>query len=256
MYSYLRHKKQIEISFEETKGFFEGKMPEQYRPIRDVFFASVCRIIEDGVRNLFEVYFRDNKEQEMMEQEFKAEENQIVMMHPVEITKNYLWPKIVAMGELKNYHKEAAKSWFTMEQAVFQEDLGQVVVLTHRSHQLFLAHSQGATVDGEDPRDFFDIVDLKRIYERDTATNDNQTASSFRRYVDSIASPVKKNVMLHRVINSQEWSKYFVMKKSKERFADAFSMRKAPIMCAFIENEMLVTRKAGEKLAVAGETSS
>jgi len=245
MYSYMRQKKRSDISFDDIMGLFEGKLPDQYRLIRDVFLASVCQIVEVEVQKRFYEYHADTNEDYLKAQELKEEEQLIASMSPEELMKSFLWPKVVALGELAQYQKETAKSWVPKDKSLKISELGCVVVLSKSAFDTFLGISRGSTAGGEDPRDFFDEIDLERLYAKTVDSRNGRIRGTFGVYVDSIPSDVKKDALLGKVINSQDWAKYYILKKSRAYFARVFGVRD-PAMCNFIENNMLTSSAVGE----------
>ncbi|MBI3794905.1 MAG: hypothetical protein HY280_09295 [Nitrospinae bacterium] len=245
MYSYMRQKKQNDISFDDIMALFNGKLADLNKPVRDVFLASVCDLLDGEVQKRFEEYHADASEDYLKAKEVKEEEQQINAMTPQELMTNFLWPKIVARGELAQYQKEAARSWVPKEQALKIAGLGGVVILSRPNMEAFLEHSKDSRAGAENPLNYYDELDLKKIYERDVVSQGEKAKGTFRMYIDSLPSGPKKDAILSKVINSAVWSKYYVLKKSKTHFEKVFGAM-APTLCAFIEDNMLTSATVGE----------
>jgi len=245
IYAYMKQRKQNDIIFDDIVDLLEGKLKEQFRPVRETFLASVCQLIEGEVQKRFAEYHSDSNEDNLKAQALKDEEQRMQNMHPQELVKNYLWPKIVEYGELAKIHKETAKSWVPKENAMKIAEMGHVVVFTQHTLDLFVDTIKESVAPGENLRSYFDVVDLKLIYEKGVESKGEKVRDTFGLYVDNLQPAFKRDILLSKVINSPAWSRYYVLKKSKAYFSKAPSA-KATAINTFIEENMMTSSAEGK----------
>lgn len=244
LYAYTVRKKNQEISSTEIMDIFEGKVNDQTRAIRSDFLDSVCRIIETAVQKQFEHFIADTNEDRLKARTEKEEDQLIQRMAPVELMIRFLWPKILELGEIFPLQREMARTWIPQERSMSFIEMGNVVVLSQPSLEEFLTSAQGAKVGGEIPRDYFDVIDLNAQYLKTVEVGGEKRKATFGLYVDTLQPATSRDLILEKVVNSPQWSKYYVLKKPKGHFDKAFGI-KAPALCAFIEKNMLATSARG-----------
>ena len=244
LYAYTIRKKNQDISSTEIQDIFEGKVNEQVRPIRNEFLDSVCRFIESAVQKQFEQFIADTDEDRLKAQTEKEEDQLIQRMAPVELTLRFLWPKILGLGEIFPIQRELARTWIPKERSANFIEMGNVVVLSRPSLDDFLADARQAKAGGVDPLDYFDEIDLRALYQKTVEVGGEKRKDNFGLYVDTLQPATSRELVLEKVINSPQWSKYYILKKPKNHFDKVFGV-KAPALCAFIEKHMLATAARG-----------
>lgn len=244
MYTYMVRGKKRELSSTEILDLFEGKLPAQFRPIRNDFLDSVCRIVETGVQKQFEQFNADTNEDRVKAQSEKEEEQRIQRMTPVELMIRFLWPKVLELGEIIPLQREMARTWIPGERHMSFIELGSVVILTQPSLDEFLTAAREARPGGVNQRDYFDVVDLKTLFMATIEVGGKKRKDTFGLYVDTLQPYTRKELIMEKIINTPMWSKYYILKKPKSHFEKVFGI-KTPELCAFIEKNMLATAARG-----------
>lgn len=244
MYAYMVKGKKREISSTEILDIFEGKLPAQFKPVRDDFLDSVCRIIEPGVQKQFEQFSADTNEDREKAQAEKEEEQLIQRMTPVELMIRFLWPKILELGEIIPLQREVARTWIPKERHMNFIELGSIVILAQESFDEFMSAARDAKAGGVNPRDYFDEIDLKAHANATIEVGGEKRKDTFGLYVDTLQPYTRKELIMEKVINPSLWNKYYILKKPKSHFDKEFGI-KAPAICALIEKNMLATAARG-----------
>ena len=245
LYAYMTKRKSRDISSTEIQDIFEGNIDEHFRAIRNEFLDSICRTIESAVQTQFEQFSADTSEDRSKAQAEKEEDQLIQRMAPVELMIRFLWPKILELGEIVPLQREVARTWIPKERATSFIEMGNIVILSLSSLDEFLASARGIKSDGENPRDYFDEIDLKAQYLKTVDVGGEKRKDTFGLYVDTLQPYTRKELIMEKVINVPQWSKYYILKKPKNHFDKAFG-KKAPVLCAFIEANMLATASRGQ----------
>ena len=238
IYSYMLRMSANTISFDEILSLFDGKLPEPMRDLRDKFLESVCLIIEDAVEKRFDQYLADSDHDRSKAEEEKGEEQAILRMTPEDLMKRFLWPKIIESGMLFQIQKDVAKTWSPQKKGATISDMGGVVVLSQSSYEEFLTNAKEAMVVEEDPGEYFDAMDLWRIYEKTVEVDGRKRKTPFGMYVESLHPYSRRKLIMTKVINSPQWSQYYILKKKREQLGKVFGV-KAPAMLEFVEKNML-----------------
>jgi hypothetical protein len=246
MYSYMLRMSANTISFDEISSIFDGKLPEPMRDLRDKFLESVCLIIEESVEKRFDQYLADANHDRSKAAKEKEEEVAIQKMTPEDLMKRFLWPKIIEQGVLFQVQKDAGKTWSPKKKGASISDMGGVVVLSQSSYEEFLVNAKDALVVEEDPSEYFDPMDLWRIYEKTVEVDGRKRKTGFGMYIDSLHPYSRRKLIMTKVINSPQWSQYHILKKTREQLGKVFGV-KAPAMLEFIEANMLTDNALGNK---------
>lgn len=245
LYAYMLKRKKSDISSTEILDMYEGRLSEHFRAIRNEFLVSVCRLIEAAVQKQFDQFSADTNEERLKAQTEKEEDQLIQRMSPVELMIRFLWPKIMELGEIVPLQREVARTWIPNDRSQSYIELGSVVILTQPSLDEFLADARGAKSGSENPRDYFDEIDLKAHYLKTIEVGGEKRKDAFGLYVETLQPPSRKELIMEKVINAPQWSKYYIIKKPKNHFEKVFGV-KAPTLCAFIEKNMLATAARGQ----------
>ena len=247
MYEYVTRRKVTTISLEEIADLFEGKVAAAMRDIRNRFLANVCQLLKRNIEARFAEYKADTNDVRMKQESEKDEDEMIRKMSPVELMKKFCWPKILAIGETIALQREVARTWIPKETYMNYSSLGFVAVLPPPSYQEFVAASKGILTGGERPQDFFDEIDLLKIYQRiEEMPNGKKRKAPFGFYMDTLQPPHVRELLMEKVIMSPEWSKYYVVSKSKSHLAKALGSKGQPLFDIIEKNILTGTFDAKE----------
>ncbi|MBI3793431.1 MAG: hypothetical protein HY280_01720 [Nitrospinae bacterium] len=166
VYEYMRQKKQTDVTFDEIASINDGRLSQQFTPIRDKFLTAVCELIDAEVQKRFAEYHSDANEEQSKVQVVKEEEQTMQNMAPQDLMIEYIWGKLNELGELAQYQKDAAKSWVGKGKMLSIAKLGGCVVFSRQTLDAFIESAKAKTPNGEKTRDFFDEIDLRKIYVR------------------------------------------------------------------------------------------
>ncbi|MBI5179298.1 MAG: hypothetical protein HZA04_08605 [Nitrospinae bacterium] len=245
MYEYILARKGNKISSAEIYELFDGKLPDQYRAIREKFLTEVCRLIDAPVRKRFEEYKTDTDEERSKTDAAKKEELQIQRMTPVELTKRFLWPKIVQMGIILPLHREIARTWIPADKSSSISELGNAVILSQSAYEEFLATACLGSGHKMDPVELFDVVDLQNIYKRTVDQGGKIKKGILAIHVDTMQPAERRELVLSKAILSPQWSKFYILNKPPSYFSKVFG-KKTNIMNSLILNNMLTIIPTGE----------
>lgn len=238
MYDMMLRRKVTNITYEETADLFDGKIPETFKDIRNKYLAAVCQLIDKEVMARFKGYKAETEEERAKEQAEKDEETQVRTMTPADLMKKFCWPKIVEIGEMVPLHREVGRSWIPKEKQMQFADLGSVVILPLPAYEEFLATAKGNISSGERPEDFFDEVDLNKIYKRTVEFGSRLRKDVFGLYMDTMQPPATRETVMEKVINNTQWNRYYIINKSKSYVGKVMGMR-APEAFRIVEENML-----------------
>lgn len=239
MYSYMLKKNASTITFEEISSIFEGRLPPNLAGIREKFLEYVCNLIEDAVEKRFDEYLVVTDQDQAEAEETRTEEQIIVRLSPEGLMKRLLWPKFLELGELHREEREAGRTWTPKKPGANISGLGWLVVLSLSSYEDFIVNAKGTGIAQEDPSDYFVKVDLAVIYQRSIEARDGKKVKGpFGMYLDTLHPFSRRKLLMSKVINSSEWSRYFILRKTKEQLSKTYGS-KAPPLLQFIEERML-----------------
>jgi hypothetical protein len=245
MYEYMTFRKSNNITSVDMYDLFNGKLPDQYGPIRDRFLSAACGLIDAPVRKKLEEYKADSGKDGSKTETAKKKESRTPRMTPVELTKRFLWPKIVQLGLIRPLHKEVARAWVPTDKALSIAELGNAVVLSQSAYDEFVTTVLGDSNTKLEPKDFFDVVDLNNIYKRTVGQGGNDKKGVFAIYVDMLHPVEHRDMVLEKVIRSPQWSKFYILNKPASYFADVFGL-KSHVMNSMILDNMLTSTPTGE----------
>lgn len=245
IYAYMRKRKQTDITFDDIVALLDGKIKDQYKSVRNSFLESVSKLIDGEVQKRFTEYRGDAAEDNLKSKALKEEELMMQSVSPQELVKKYLWAKLIELGELSQLQKEVARSWVPKEQSMRIADMGNVVVFNQQSFDQFLVAIKESIPANEDPHSYFDVVNLKALYEKTVGEKGEKVKDKFGGWVDNLEPSFKKEILFNRVINSPGWSKYYVLKKSKAYFSKSPNA-KATVIYNFIDENMMTSTVEGK----------
>lgn len=244
MYAYMVKRKNTNISSNDILDIFEGKLPAQFADLRTTFLTEVCKILEPALQKRFDLHMADTNEERSKAQAEKDEEREIQEMEPLDLVKRFLWPKVMELGELLPRQKDTGRTWIPRDRFPAFAEVGGVVIITQDAFDEFIAAAKGSVSGGENPRDYFDVVDLHKLAHKTVEVGGNIRKDAFGLHLDTLQPVTKRELIMEKVIKSPSWSKYYILNKSKAHFDKAFGM-KAPAMCDIIEKNMLSASPSG-----------
>lgn len=217
MFEYMMGRRAQSISHEEIHDLFEGKMPAQYVGVRDKFLTSVCDLIHPGIMQRFGDFKTDTDFERSKKLAERDNETRIGRLCPDDLTKEFLWPKVVEMGEIFPLQREFAKAWVADEkQLISISDLGGVVVIPYETFAEFAKMVDRYSSEGAKASDFFVKVDLGAMYRRTVKMKDGTEAKDvFGLYVDTLKPEVAREKCYDKVVNNPANCVYYVLNKSK-----------------------------------------
>ncbi len=224
MFEYMIGRRAQNISHEEIHDLFEGKIPPQFGGVRDKFLNSVCVLIQPGIMQRFGDFMADIESERSKKLAEKENEIRISKLYPADLTKEFLWPKVVEMGEIFPLQREFAKAWVASEKRLISiNDLGSVVVVPFETFVEFSKLVDRYGIEGVKASDFFVKVDLGELYRRTIKMRDGTEAKDvFGLYLDTLLPLVAREGCISKVVNSQTNSVYYVLNKSKSYLTKAF----------------------------------
>jgi hypothetical protein len=192
------------------------------------------------MRTKFAAYKEETEEDRINARRRNENEEKIKTMPPVEFMKRFCWPSVVALGEMNQLQREAARSWIPKESLADYMDLGGVVIIPRPAYEDFIANAGDESLMGETPADFFQEVDLLKLYQETiTLPNGNVRKATFGAYVDTLHPVWIREIMLNSVINSPQWNRYYILSKTRRYFQKFFGDEAASDYIKFIEENML-----------------
>ncbi len=248
MFEYMIGRRLQNISHEEIHDLFEGKIPPQFSGVRDKFLNSVCELIQSGMAQRFNDFKADIDYERSKKLAERENEIRIGKAPPDDLTKEFLWPKVVEMGEIFPLQREFAKAWVSGEkQLISISALGGVVVISSETFMEFTKLVDKFAPQGIKASDFFVRVDLGEMYRRTVKTRDGSEARDiFGLYVDTLKPEVARNSCFDKVVNNPMNCVYYVLNKSKAYLTKVFG-KAAPEAILLIDNGMLTVNQETEK---------
>lgn len=240
MFEYMMARRAQNISHEEIHDLFEGKIPPQFGAVRDKFLSSVCDLIQDGMMQRFGDFMADIASERSKKLAERENELRIAKLYPDDLTKEFLWPKVVEMGEIFPLQREFAKAWVASEKRLIDiSALGSVVVVPSEIFMEFAKLVDKCASEGVKASDFFVKVDLGEIYRRTIKMRDGtDTKDVFGLYLDTLLPLVARENCVNRVVNNPVNCVYYVLNKSKSYLTKVFG-KDAPEAIKLIDRGML-----------------
>jgi hypothetical protein len=244
IYEHITRSKTNGISFGEIHDITAAKLSEGFRDISEWFLTAICGLIDPAMKIKFAAYKEDTEEDRVNARSRNEADAKIKAMPPVELMKRFCWPSIVDMGEISRLQREEARSWIPKESRADYEDLGGAVIISRPAYEDFIANAGNESLMGETPQDFFQEVDLLKLY-NETATLANGTVRKepFGAYIDTLHPLWIRKMILETVINSPQWNRYYILNKTRRYFQKFFS-EQAPDFIKFVEENMLSSEYA------------
>lgn len=248
MFEYMMARRAQNITHEEIHDLFEGKIPLQFNGVREKFLNSVCGLIHPGVQLRFGDFKADIEFERAQKRAERENELRIAKLPPNELVKEFLWPKVVAMGVLFPLQREFAKAWVTGEQQIISINaLGGVVVIPSEAYGEFTSLLGKHGRDGAKPADFFDKVDLGEMYRRTVKMRDGtEVKDVFGLYVDTMEPKVARESALDKVINNSAHCVFYILNKSKSYFSKAFGI-KSPEAVDLVNRSMFTVHQESKE---------
>ncbi len=227
MFEYMMSRHAQNITHDEIQDLFEGKLPPQFNAAHEKFLNSVCRLIHPGVQLRLGDFKADIEFERSQKRSERENEFRISKLTPNDLVKEFLWPKVVAMGEIFPLQREFAKAWLSEEQQLISINaLGNVVVIPSEAYEEFASLLSKHGREGAKPADFFDKVDLGEMYRRTVKKRDGtETRDVFGLYVDTLEPKVAREAVFDKVINNPAHCVFYVLNKSKSYFSKAFGIK-------------------------------
>ena len=247
IFEYMMSRRVQNISHEEIHDLLEGKMPPQFNDIRDKFFTSVCAFIHTGVMLRFADFMADIDFERSKKLAEKENELRIARLSPVELVKEFLWPKVVKLGEISPLQREFAKAWITDEERLISiKALGDVVVVSSETYGEFGSLLNKYGREGAKASDFFDKVDLGEMYRRTVKMGDGtEVKDVFGLYVDTLECKVATENIIDKVVGNPSNCVFYILTKSKTYFTKAFG-KAADEAINLIDGSMLTVKEEAE----------
>ncbi len=241
---YMLRRRAQNITHEEIFDLFEGKINPQFNDLREKFLNSIAALIDTEVQVRWGDYLADIDFERSKKRAEKEEELRIARLPPVDLAKEFLWPKVVELGEISPLQREFAKAWVTSEeQLIAISPLGGVVLLAKSSFDEFASMVRKWGRESDKADDFFDKVDVGRLYRRTVEKRDGTVVKDiFGVYVDTLQPAVARDNVLEKVIKNENNCHYYILNKSKSYFSKAFGVN-SPAVIAFVDKAMLTIEK-------------
>lgn len=248
MFEYMVDRRAQNISHEEILDLFEGKISPQFGGVRDKFLNSVCDLIQAGMMERFGDFMADIASERTKKQAERENELRIAKLYPDGLTKEFLWPKVVEMGEIFPLQREFAKAWVTGEKQLRDIiALGSVVVVSSETFTEFAKLVDRYAGEGVKASDFFVKVDLGELYRRTVKMRDGTEGKDvFGLYLDTLLPLVARENCLNRVVNNPLNCVYYVLNKSKSYLSKALG-EGAGEAIALIDRSVLTVDQESEK---------
>lgn len=248
MFEYMMARRAQSISHEEIHDLFEGKIPPQFGAVRDKFLSSVCDLIQDGIMQRFGDFMADIASERAKKMAERENELRIAKLYPSDLAKEFLWPKVVEMGEISPLQREFAKAWVANEKRLIDiSALGSVVVVPSEIFLEFAKLVDKYASEGVKASDFFVKVDLGEIYRRTIKMRDGTDAKDvFGLYLDTLLPMVARENCLNRVVNNPLNCVYYVLNKSKSYLVKVFG-KGAPEAIKLIDGGMLTIQQEAKE---------
>lgn len=248
IFEYMMGRRLQNISHEEIHDLFEGKIPPQFGPVRDKFLNSVCELVHPAIMQRFGDFKADIDFERSKKLAERENEIRIAKLSRDDLTKEFLWPKVVEMGEIFPLQREFAKAWVTSEQQLISiRALGSVVVVSSETFGEFAKLVDRYGSEGLKASDVFVRVDLGEIYRRTVKMRDGTEAKDiFALYVDTLKPDVARDNCFDKVLKNQANCIYYVLNKSKAYLTKVFG-KAADEAINLIERGMLTVDQKSEK---------
>lgn len=239
MYEHVTRSKAKGVSFEAIADIVDSKLPAGFKDISERFLRGVCDLIDDDMRGKFARYMEETDEDRKSAKSRMEGEARLRALPAVELMKRFCWPSIVEAGEMNQLQREAARSWIPKDSLADYMELGGVVVIPRQAYDDFISNAGNESLMGETPTDFFQEVDLLKHYNETVAMpNGTKRKGPFGMYIDTLYPLWVRERILDLIINSPQWSRYYVLGKTRRYFQRFFGGQSEDFI-KFIEENML-----------------
>ncbi len=247
IFEYMIGRRIQNITLEEIQDLFEGKISSQFSGVREKFLNAVCDLIHPGIMHRFGDFVAAIESERSKKRAEKENEVRISKLYPPDLAKEFLWPKVVEMGEILPLQREFAKAWVDSEQQFISiSALGSVVVVPSETFVEFSKLVDRYASEGVKASDFFVKVDLGELYRRTIKMRDGSEAKDvFGRHVDTLLPLVARENCMSKVFSYQANCIYYVLNKSKSYLTKVFG-KGADEAIQLINGNMLTVEEKSE----------